>query len=174
MTTFADPRTVADITSRELAALGQARASAEFKMKAMAEKDKTKWDLHVKQLNIEVGDKVMLTNEGRYGLEPQYKGPYIVVKSFPDYGTYQLQTLAGEPLKSLVHADRLKPAHGITPAEPWYDPTAARRHWRNAMQSAGVILQLLSCPLLMQTILLTPLFNQNLFLSNLPLMSPLT
>ncbi|KAG1167753.1 hypothetical protein G6F36_012446 [Rhizopus arrhizus] len=136
-TTFADPRTVADITSRELAALGQARASAEFKMKAMAEKDKTKWDLHVKQLNIEVGDKVMLTNEGRYGLEPQYKGPYIVVKSFPDYGTYQLQTLAGEPLKSLVHADRLKPAHGITPAEPWYDPTAARRHWRNAMQSAG-------------------------------------
>jgi hypothetical protein len=69
-TTFDDPRTVADITSRELADLGQHRAAAEFKLKAMAEKDKIRWDKAIKKVSFEIGDMVMLTHEGRYGLEP--------------------------------------------------------------------------------------------------------
>ncbi|KAG2228675.1 hypothetical protein INT48_003604, partial [Thamnidium elegans] len=105
---------------------GQHRAAAEFRLKAMAEKDKIRWDATIKKLTFELGDMVMLTHEGRYGLEPQFKGPFIVVEVFPDYGTYKLQTLAGEPLKSLVHVDRLRPAHGERPSKPWYDPTAAR------------------------------------------------
>ncbi|KAG1033800.1 hypothetical protein G6F43_013505 [Rhizopus delemar] len=128
--TAADPRTVADLTSRELARLGNHRAAAEFKMKAMAEQDKVKWDARVKPIEIEVGDKVMLTHEGRLSLEPNYKGPYVVTQCFPDFGTYKLATLTGEPLQSLVHADRLKLAKGIDISEPWYDPVVARREWK--------------------------------------------
>ena len=102
-----DPRTIADITSRELADLGQHRAAAEFRMKAMAESDKERWDSKIKKKSNEVGDLVMLTHEGRYGLEPRFKGPFIVVQVYPDYGTVKLQTLSGEPLKSLVHVDLL-------------------------------------------------------------------
>lgn len=139
--TFEDPRTIADITSRELTNLGQHRAAAEFRLKAMAEKDKIRWDATIKKLTFELGDMVMLTHEGRYGLEPQFKGPFIVVEVFPDYGTYKLQTLAGEPLKSLVHVDRLRPAHGERPSEPWYDPTAARREYNEAMKNVPVPLR---------------------------------
>ena len=131
-TTANDPRTIADFTSRELAALGQARAAAEARMRAMAKKDKQKWDAVVKKTSFEPGDLVLLTHEGRLGLEPCFKGPYIVVESFPDYGTYKLQTLAGEPLKTLVHVDRLKAAYGDTPSDTWYNPTTARRDWKQA------------------------------------------
>ncbi|OBZ81557.1 Transposon Tf2-9 polyprotein, partial [Choanephora cucurbitarum] len=126
-TVFKDPRTVADHTARELAQLGQHRAAAEFRLKAMAEKDKEKWDAAIKKVTFEPGDLVMLTHEGRFGLEPKFKGPYVVVKVFPDFGTYQLQTISGEPLKSLVHVDRMKIAKGAKPESPWYDPTVERR-----------------------------------------------
>ncbi|KAG2191485.1 hypothetical protein INT47_004957, partial [Mucor saturninus] len=132
--TFKDPRTVADITSRELADLGQHRVAAEFRLKAMAEKDKIRWDAAIKKVTFEPGDMVMLTHEGRYGLEPKFKGPFIVVEVFPDFGTYKLQTLAGEPLKSLVHVDRLRIARGDRPEEPWYDPTSARREHNTIMK----------------------------------------
>ncbi|KAG1077289.1 hypothetical protein G6F42_024944 [Rhizopus arrhizus] len=39
-----DPRTVADITARELAALGQHRAAAQARMKAVSDRDKERWD----------------------------------------------------------------------------------------------------------------------------------
>lgn len=128
-----DPRTIADMTSRELADLGQHRAAAEFRMKAMAEKDKERWDSNIKKKTYEVGDLVMLTHEGRFGLEPRFKGPFVIVQVFPDFGTVKLQTVAGEPLKSLVHFDRLLAAKGDAPTEPWYDPTAARRNMRDTM-----------------------------------------
>ncbi|OBZ80286.1 hypothetical protein A0J61_11665, partial [Choanephora cucurbitarum] len=136
--TFNDPRTVADHTARELAQLGQHRAAAEFRLKAMAEKDKEKWDGAVKKLSFEPGDLVMLTHEERFGLEPKFKGPYIVVEAYPDYGTYRLQTIAGEPLKSLVHVDRMKPAKGDKPDAPWYDLTFAHRAYNEAMKEALV------------------------------------
>ncbi|KAG1106818.1 hypothetical protein G6F42_016601 [Rhizopus arrhizus] len=127
-----DKRTVADLTSRELELLGQHRAAAEFRLKAMGEADKKRWDAKIKPTNFEIGDMVMLTHEGKFGLEPRYKGPYIVTKIFPDFGTYQLETIAGEPLQSLVHVDRLKAAKGDKPTEPWYDPTTSRRAVREA------------------------------------------
>jgi hypothetical protein len=133
-----DPRTVADFTARELANLGQHRAAAEARMRAMNAKDKEKWDAAVKKVSFEPGDLVLLTHEGRLGLEPRYKGPFVVVAHYPDYDTYRLQTVAGEPLKSLVHIDRLKAAHGTTPVTPWYDPTVSRRKWRTATKNNGV------------------------------------
>jgi hypothetical protein len=137
-TAAADPRTITDFTARELASLGQDRAAAEARMRAMAAKDKAKWDAVIKKVFFEPGDLVLLTHEGRLGLEPRYKGPFVVVASFPEYGTYKLQTVAGEPLKSLVHVDRLKAAHGTTPATPWYDPTSSRRDWRAATKNNTV------------------------------------
>lgn len=138
-TTFKDPRTVADHTARELTQLGQHRAAAEFRLKAMSEKDKARWDASIKQTSFEPGDLVMLTHEGRFGLEPKFKGPYIVVEAYPDYGTYRLQTIVGEPLQSLVHVDRLKLAKGDKPDSPWYDPTTERRAYNEALKdtSAG-------------------------------------
>lgn len=133
-----DPRTIADFTSRELAALGQARAAAEARMRAMAKTDKQKWDAAISKTSFEPGDLVLLTHEGRLGLEPTFKGPYIVVESFPDYGTYKLQTLTGEPLKSLVHVDRLKAAYGEKPSDAWYNPTSARRDWKQATSKVVV------------------------------------
>lgn len=132
--TFKDPRTIADITSRELANLGQHRAAAEFRLKAMGEKDKLRWDAAIKKITFEPGDLVLLTHEGRYGLEPRFKGPFVVIEVFPDYGTYKLQTLSGEPLRSLVHVDRLRPARGDKPTEPWYDPTVTRREFNSFMK----------------------------------------
>jgi hypothetical protein len=130
-----DKRTVADITSRELELLGQHRAAAEFRLKAMGEADKKRWDSKIKPTSFEIGDMVMLTHEGKLGLEPRFKGPYIVTKTFPNYGTYQLETIAGEPLQSLVHVDRIKAANGEKPLVPWYDPTTSRRAVREAERS---------------------------------------
>ncbi|KAG2228430.1 hypothetical protein INT48_004673, partial [Thamnidium elegans] len=68
----------------------------------------------------------------KIGLEPRFKGPYVVTRVFPDFGTYQLETIAGEPLKSLVHVDRLKKFIGTKPSVPHYDPTSTRREVREA------------------------------------------
>ncbi|KAI9243138.1 hypothetical protein EDC94DRAFT_499059, partial [Helicostylum pulchrum] len=117
-----DPRTVADYTSRELESLGQLRAAAEFRIKAVNTRDKEKWDVSVRPVHFEPGELVLLTNEGRYGLEPFHKGPYMVLQHYPEYGTYKLETLEGKPLDSLIHVDRLKKAYGDKPLEPWYEP----------------------------------------------------
>jgi hypothetical protein len=129
---LSDPRTIADINSRELQLLNQHRAAAEFRLKAMGEHDKKKWDEKIKPLSFEIGDQVLLTHEGKFGLEPSFKGPYVVIQVFSDFGTYKLETVAGEPLKSLVHVDRLKRFVGDKPTTPHYDPTSVRREIREA------------------------------------------
>ncbi|CAO3624796.1 unnamed protein product [Mucor hiemalis] len=96
-------------------------------MSAVSEKDKERWDALIKPCTYEEGDLVMLTHEGKFGLEPNFKGPYIVTRAYEEFGTFQLETVAGEPLKSLVHKDRLMPAKGPKPESSWYDPTEARR-----------------------------------------------
>jgi hypothetical protein len=135
--TMADQRTVDDITSREVEALRQNRAAAEFRMKAVANRDKIKWDAAIKKTTYELGDKVLLTHEGRFGLEPRFKGPYIVLKTNDETGTYLLEKLTGEPLKSWVHTDRLTAANGEAIVESWYDPTVSRKEWRDAMTTAN-------------------------------------
>ncbi|KAL0582126.1 hypothetical protein ABG067_008159, partial [Albugo candida] len=98
----------------------------------MGEHDKQRWDEKIKPTSFEIGDLVLLTHEGKFGLEPRFKGPYVVTRVFADYGTYQLETVAGEPLQSLVHVDRLKRFVGDKPVVPHYDPTSARREVREA------------------------------------------
>jgi hypothetical protein len=62
----------------------------------------------------------------------------IYIKAHPDYGTYKLQTLAGEPLNSLVHVDRLRPARGDRPDKPWYNPTQARYEYNSVMKDTAL------------------------------------
>ncbi|KAG2228480.1 hypothetical protein INT48_003702, partial [Thamnidium elegans] len=118
---YQDPRTIADITARELSNLGQHRASAEAKLKAMGEKDKARWDSLIKPVSYEVGDMVMVTNEGKFSLEPKYTGPFMVTEVFSDYGTCRLETIEGRSLNTLIHKDRLKPGSS------WYIPSDSRR-----------------------------------------------
>lgn len=130
-----DPRVVAELTAQELEKVNQARAAATARMKAIGQKDKERWDKALNVVDFDVGDYVKLTHEGRYGLEPQYKGPYIVIAKKPDFGTYKLETIQGQPLASWVHADRLAKVNFDTePASPWFDPTATRAEWRAQMR----------------------------------------
>ncbi|CAO3623102.1 unnamed protein product [Mucor hiemalis] len=77
----------------------------------------------------------MLTHEDKFGLKPNFKGPFIITEYFPDFGTCRLETMAGQKLDVLVHKDRLKHAKGDKPGESWYDPTSCRRQIREVTTS---------------------------------------
>lgn len=85
-----DLRVIAELTAQELEKLDQVRAAATARMKTISQKDKEKWDQALDKIDFDLGDYVKLTHEGRYGLEPQYKGPYVVIGKKPDFGTYKL------------------------------------------------------------------------------------
>ncbi|KAG2191851.1 hypothetical protein INT47_002866, partial [Mucor saturninus] len=129
-----DPRAIADKTADQLENVGRAREAAELRMKVMSAKDKEKWDAVIKKVSFEIGDHVKLTHEGRFGLEPKFKGPFIVINKNENFGTYQLKTMEGKTLASWVHVDRLYKIHGNAPQDTWYNPTASRSAWRAAMR----------------------------------------
>ncbi|KAG2213751.1 hypothetical protein INT45_001289 [Circinella minor] len=130
-----DPRVIAELTAQELENLDQACAAAKTRMEAISQYDKNRWDKALDIRDFEIGDYVKMTHEGRYGLEPVYKGPYVVVDKNSDFGTYQLETIQGKLLDSWVHIDRLAKVNFDTePTTPWFDPTASCRAWREAMR----------------------------------------
>ncbi|KAG2212941.1 hypothetical protein INT45_002311, partial [Circinella minor] len=130
-----DPRVIAELTAQELENLDQARAAAKTRMEAIGQYDKDRWDKALNIRDFDIGDYVKMTHEGRYGLEPVYKGPYVIVDKNSDFGTYQLETIQGKLLDSWVHVDRLAKVNFDTePTTPWFDPTASRRAWREAMR----------------------------------------
>lgn len=100
--------------------MNQARAAATARMQAVGQKGKERWDKALNIVDFDVGDYVKLTHEGRHGLEPQYKGLYVVIGKNKDFGTYKLETLQGQPLASWIHVDRLAKVtrnqllHGLT------------------------------------------------------------
>ncbi|OBZ81727.1 hypothetical protein A0J61_10228, partial [Choanephora cucurbitarum] len=83
-----------------------------------------------------------------------------VVQCFPKYRTYQLLTLAGEPLQSLAHVDRLRMVNAHMSSTPWYDPAAARQQWRN-MKKHMMISQWNALLLLLYKSTLTLIFPIN-------------
>ncbi|SAM00569.1 hypothetical protein [Absidia glauca] len=129
--TMADPRTTEELNCKQLDQLGQHREAAANRMKLVSQQDKQRWDSAIKPLHFNIGDKVLLTHEGRYGLEPLFKGPYTVTKA-TDVDTYLLECMNGQPFAGYVHVDRLLPAFGTDITTTWYDPTTARREWRQA------------------------------------------
>ncbi|OAD66957.1 hypothetical protein PHYBLDRAFT_174667 [Phycomyces blakesleeanus NRRL 1555(-)] len=100
----------------------------------MSSKDKEKWDAVIKKVLFEIRDHVKLTHEGRFGLEPQFKHPFIVMNKNNKYGTYQLKTMEGKPLASWVHVDQLYKTNGDAPNDTWYNPTTSCSAWCAAMR----------------------------------------
>ncbi|OAD65355.1 hypothetical protein PHYBLDRAFT_176267 [Phycomyces blakesleeanus NRRL 1555(-)] len=128
-----DPHVIANQTADQLENVGRAREAAELCMSVMSSKDKEKWDAVIKKVLFEIGNHVKLTHEGRFGLEPQFKGPFIVMNKNNKYGTYQLKTMEGKPLASWVHVDWLYKTNGDAPNDTWYNPTAYCSAWLAAM-----------------------------------------
>ncbi|KAG2209557.1 hypothetical protein INT45_008671 [Circinella minor] len=96
--------------------MDQARAAAKTRMEAISQYDKDRWDKALNIRDFDIGDYVKMTHKGRYGLEP-------------------LETIQGKLLDSWVHVDRLAKVNFDTePTTPWFDPTASRRAWREAMR----------------------------------------
>lgn len=114
-----DRTTIAYYTARELTALGQHHAAAEARLKVRSEEDKLRWDAAMNPIGYEVGNLVMLTHEDKFGLEPTFKGPYVVTEIFDEFGTCRLEIMAGQKLDALVHKDRLKLAKGDKPEQAW-------------------------------------------------------
>ncbi|KAG2217578.1 hypothetical protein INT45_012434 [Circinella minor] len=115
---------IAELTAQELENLDQARAATKTRMEAISQYDKDRWDKALNIHDFDIGDYVKMTHEGRYGLEPVYKGPYVVVNKNSDFGTYQLETIQGKLLDSWVQVDRLAK----------FDPTASHHAWREVMR----------------------------------------
>ncbi|KAG0741236.1 hypothetical protein G6F22_005145 [Rhizopus arrhizus] len=126
-----DPRTIAEHTARELESLGQERAAAEQRMRAVSEADKLKWDAVITKVDFEIGDHVLLRNEQKYGLEYNWMGPYIITGKNDTTNIYKLISIGGEPYPSWVHVDRLKEVKAESVAKPWYNPTVSRAVWRS-------------------------------------------
>ena len=49
------------------------------RMEAISQYDKDCWDKALDICDFDISDYVKMTHEGRYSLEPTYKGPYVVV-----------------------------------------------------------------------------------------------
>lgn len=70
----------------------------------------------------------MLRHESKKGLEFNWMGPYVVLKTNLEYNIYQIQEIEGKIYNSWVHTDRLHIAKydGSKPSESWYIPRTAR------------------------------------------------
>ena len=123
-----DQQVVYNQAVNEIHHLNEHRAVAESRLKAMGAKDKERWDAKIQPKEYAVGDLVLLKHGGKFGLEPGFKGPFVVKEVYEEFGTYSLETVEGEIVKSRVHKDRLKHAHGDKPQAIWYDPTVSRRN----------------------------------------------
>jgi type II secretory pathway pseudopilin PulG len=83
-------------------------------IKQAQQKYKTQHDKRTKKPNFHIDDRVLIdlrkTDTGlSRKLSPKYIGPYYIVKDFGNY-TYKIRACdTYKPMKSLVHANRLKP-----------------------------------------------------------------
>lgn len=83
-----DSKTVADVTARELAALGQHRAAAQARIKVVADRNKERRNNSTGIMDYKAGDLVFLTHEENFSFETRFKGPYIITRAFNDFATY--------------------------------------------------------------------------------------
>lgn len=85
-----------------------AYARARKLLEAHKEKNKENYDLKIKDIELEVGDKVLLRNEVGHKLDFKYTGPYKI-ESIGDNNNITL--LTNKNKKQIVHKDRLKKFH---------------------------------------------------------------
>ncbi|KAL7312425.1 hypothetical protein PS15m_012371 [Mucor circinelloides] len=126
-----DPELIAEDVLARIRDLKEKRFEAKEQMILQARKDKERWDAALKSNKVqtfEVGDYVMLRHESKKGLEFNWMGPYMVLKSNLEYNIYQIQEIEGKVYNSWVHTDRLHPVQydGAKPQQSWYIPRVAR------------------------------------------------
>jgi transposase InsO family protein len=126
-----DPELIAEDVLARIRDLKEKRFEAKEQMIIQAQKDKERWDAAVKNNKTQifaVGDYVLLRHESKKGLEFNWMGPYVVLKTNLDYNTYQIQEIEGKIYSSWVHTDRLHSAQydGSKPQKSWYIPRIAR------------------------------------------------
>ncbi|KAI5307911.1 hypothetical protein KEM55_007075 [Ascosphaera atra] len=114
--------------------VAHARLSANEALLNRAVRTKRILDSHVTKTSFQPDDWVLVRNELRYKLEPQWFGPYKVVKSHP-LGTYQLVSPDGQDLPHLVNDARLMKANVVDPQGLW-----ASGNFTRALKRAGVTL----------------------------------
>lgn len=126
-----DPELIAEDVLARIRDLREKRFEAKEKMIKQSQTDKQRWDSAIKNnlvQTFEVGEYVMLRHESKKGLEFNWMGPYVVLKTNLDYNIYQIQELEGKVYNSWVHTDRLHPVKydGAKPSQSWYIPRVAR------------------------------------------------
>lgn len=126
-----DPELIAEDVLARIRDLKEKRFEAKEQMILQARKDKERWDAALKSNKVqtfEVGDYVMLRHESKKGLEFNWMGPYVVLKTNLDYNIYQIQEIEGKVYNSWVHTDRLHSVQydGAKPQKSWYIPRVAR------------------------------------------------
>ncbi|CEP16788.1 hypothetical protein [Parasitella parasitica] len=127
-----DPELIAEDVLARIRDLKEKRFEAQEQMILQARKDnKERWDAMVKNNKTQtftVGDYVMLRHESKRGLEFNWMGPYVVLKTNLDYNIYQIQEIEGKVSNSWVHTDRLHSVQydGSKPDKSWYIPRVAR------------------------------------------------
>ena len=126
-----DPELIAEDVLARIRDLKEKRFEAKEQMILQARKDKERWDAAVKNNKVQtfdVGDYVMLRHESKKGLEFNWMGPYVVLKTNLDYNIYQIQEIEGKVYNSWVHTDRLHSVQydGAKPQKSWYIPRVAR------------------------------------------------
>jgi hypothetical protein len=126
-----DPELIAEDVLARICVLKEKRFGAKEQMIVQARKDKERWDAALKGNKIQtfaVGDYVMLRHESKKGLEFNWMGPYVVLKTNLDYNIYQIQEIEGKVYNSWVHTDRLHSVQydGSKPQKSWYIPRVAR------------------------------------------------
>jgi transposase InsO family protein len=87
--------------------LGQARAAAAEREKAMKENFKENYDTKIVERGFKEGDWVLMKNPNKTKFESVWLGPYRVVHVAP-FGTYKLEDTSRRKKADLVHGDKLK------------------------------------------------------------------
>jgi hypothetical protein len=105
-----------EIRAQLLESLLQHRQAAIVRSKAIAEQNRLRFNETVEHDPLEIGDWVLVRNNGKKKFEFGWFGPYRVSRVTP-LGTYQLVSPDGETKQDLVHRMRLKRAT-IDPDNP--------------------------------------------------------
>ena len=105
-----DPELIADDVLARMRDLRAKRFEAKEQIIMQARKDKDRWDAALKNNKkqaFDVGDFVILRHKSKKGLEFNWMGPSVVLKTNLDYNIYQIQEIEGKTYNSWVHIDGL-------------------------------------------------------------------
>ncbi|OMJ28601.1 Retrovirus-related Pol polyprotein from transposon [Smittium culicis] len=99
-----------DETSKRLITVTNARIDAREEQLTAANKMKAQYNKNANETKYPLGSWVLIKNETKKKLDPNFLGPFKVVYYGP-FHTYKLETVNGMQLKTLVNHNRLRQAN---------------------------------------------------------------